>query len=94
MASRHKKSLSRKSLRISVPPLIAVVRAAQRGLVAALVPAQLCNTMFESGTLVLLFEHQLETADAYYFACGNQDADNKDVRLLRDWSVATFAKAG
>lgn len=78
---------------VRLDSMIAVVRAAQRGLGAALVPAQLCDTMFESGTLVQLFEHQLETTDAYYFACGNQDADNEDVRLLRDWSVATFAKA-
>lgn len=78
---------------VRLDSMIAVVRAAQRGLGAALVPSQLCDTMFESGTLVPLFEHELETTDAYYFACGNQDARNEDVDLLRNWAVATFAKA-
>ena len=73
--------------------MIAVVRAAQRGLGAALVPPKLCSTMFSSGSLVPLFEHKLETADAFYFVCGDEDAKNEDVGMLRDWVVATFAEA-
>lgn len=79
---------------VRLDSMIAVVRAAQRGLGAALVPTRLCGTMFESGTLVPLFKHELETDDAYYFACGDGDAENENVRMLRDWVVRTFANAG
>ncbi len=85
--------LPSESSSVRLDSMIAVVRAAQRGLGAALVPSELCDTMFDSGTLVRLFEHQLETTDAYYFACGNQDAEDEDISMLRDWAVATFVKA-
>jgi len=78
---------------VRLDSMIAVVRAAQRGLGAALVPARLCGTMFGSGTLVPLFEHELETADGFYFACAKDDAKNEDVQMLRDWVVTTFAIA-
>lgn len=77
---------------VRLDSMIAVVRAAQRGLGAALVPIELCNTMLDSGSLVPLFEHKLETTDAFYFVCGNEDAKNEDVGMLRDWAVATFAE--
>ena len=73
--------------------MITVVRAAQRGLGAALVPARLCGTMFKSGTLVPLFEHELATTDAFYFACSDEDTRNENVKMLRDWVVQAFAKS-
>jgi LysR family glycine cleavage system transcriptional activator len=76
---------------VRLDSMIAVVRAAQRGLGAALVPARLCGTMFGSGSLVPLFEHELATADAFYFACGDEDTRNENVQMLRDWVVRTFA---
>lgn len=79
---------------VRLDSMIAVVRAAQRGLGAALVPTALCHTMFSSGSLVPLFEYELVTADSFYFVCDNQNAANEDVKLLRDWTVATFANAG
>lgn len=78
---------------VRLDSMIAVVRAAQRGLGAALVPARLCGTMFKSGTLVPLFEHELATTDAFYFACGEDDKENENVQMLRDWVVQAFAKA-
>ena len=77
---------------VRLDSMIAVVRAAQRGLGAALVPTRLCGTMFGSGTLVPLFEHELATADAFYFACGDEDTRNENVQMLREWVVQTFAK--
>jgi LysR family glycine cleavage system transcriptional activator len=77
---------------VRLDSMIAVVRAAQRGLGAALVPTRLCGTMFGSGTLVRLFEYELSTADAFYFACADDDAGNKNVQMLRDWVVQTFAQ--
>ena len=77
---------------VRLDSMIAVVRAAQRGLGAALVPTGLCGTMFESGTLVPLFAQELATSDAFYFACNAADEKNKNVQKLRDWVVTTFSK--
>lgn len=77
---------------VQLDSMIAVVRAAQRGLGAALVPGRLCGTMFDSGTLVPLFKHELATDDAYYFACGDEDTKNENVSVLRDWVVQTFTE--
>ena len=76
---------------VRLDSMIAVVRAAQRGLGAALVPTRLCGTMFGSGTLVPLFDYELATTDAFYFACGDEDTRNENVQLLRDWVLQTFA---
>jgi LysR family glycine cleavage system transcriptional activator len=75
---------------VRLDSMIAVVRAAQRGLGAALVPVRLCGTMFNSGTLVPLFNDELVTTDTYYFVCGDEDSKNESVRVLRDWVVKTF----
>ena len=77
---------------VRLDSMIAVVRAAQRGLGAALVPVRLSGTMLNSGTLVPLFKHELEISDSFYFACGNEDAKNENVQVLRDWVVQTFAE--
>ena len=76
---------------VRLDSMIAVVRAAQRGLGAALVPVRLCGTMLGSGTLVQVFEHELATSDAFYFVCSNEDTGNENVQMLRDWVVQTFA---
>jgi LysR family glycine cleavage system transcriptional activator len=76
---------------VRLDSMIAVVRAAQRGLGAALVPAQLCGAWFDSGALVRLFDYELVTTDAYYFACVDEVRENKNVQLLREWVVQTFS---
>ena len=70
--------------------MIAVARAAERGLGAALVPVQLSESWFRSGNLVPLFSHELTTKDAYYFVCRSDVADQPNVRLLRDWVLQKF----
>ena len=50
---------------VRLDSMIAVVRAAQRGLGAALVPVRLSGTMLNSGTLVPLFKHELEISDSF-----------------------------
>ena len=70
--------------------MIAVARAAQRGLGAALVPAQLSASWFRSGDLVRLFPDDLVTEDAYYFVCRPDDADRDHVRSLRSWVLRKF----
>ncbi len=81
------------STNLRLASMIAIVRAAERGLGAALVPMQLSDSWFASGALVPLFDAPLETDDAYYFVCDHDSADIESVRLLRDWVNATFAES-
>ena len=74
--------------------MIAVVRAAERGLGAALIPLQLSDAWFRQGSLVRLFRNELTTSDAYYFVCRESDAQNENVQYLRDWVLQTFGDAG
>ena len=76
---------------ISMDSMIAVARAAERGLGAALVPRRLSEAWFESSSFVQLFDHELTTKDAYYFVCRKEDSENRDVRLFRQWVLQNFA---
>ncbi len=75
---------------IRLDSMIAIARAAERGLGAALVPVQLSDAWFESGSLVPLSDHELMTRDAYYFVCRTEDADNETIRTLRSWVLQNF----
>ena len=78
---------------IRLDSMIAVARAAERGLGVALVPMQLSDTWFESGSLVPLSKHELVTADAYYFVCRRADEDKEAVSKLRQWVLQKFGDA-
>ena len=82
--------LPKDSIVIHLDSMIAVARAAERGLGAALVPVQLSDSWFSSGNLVRLFPDELTTDDAYYFVCGKNDEKKKNVRMLRDWVLQEF----
>jgi DNA-binding transcriptional LysR family regulator len=71
--------------------MIAVARAAERGLGAALVPLPLSEAWFQSGSLVRLFEHEFVARDGYYFAYRKGDEALPDIRALRTWILQTFA---
>lgn len=75
---------------IRLDSMIAIARAAERGLGAALVPVQLSDAWFESGSLVPLSDHELVTRDAYYFVCRPGDADNETIQTLRTWVLQNF----
>jgi LysR family glycine cleavage system transcriptional activator len=75
---------------IRLDSMIAIARAAERGLGAALVPVQLSDAWFESGSLVRLSDHELVTRDAYYFVCRPEDVDNETIRTLRSWVLQNF----
>ena len=83
-------SLPTTSNLIRLDSMIAVARAAERGLGAALVPVQLSDSWFESGALVRLFPDELPTDDAYYFVCRKQDRTRQDVRELHEWVLQQF----
>ncbi len=90
-----------RSSRISIPDhsnsirldsMIAVARAAERGMGAALVPQQLSESWFQSSSLVQLFDHELTTRDAFYFVTRKEDRGNKDIRTFRKWVLQNFAE--
>ena len=78
---------------IRLDSMIAVARAAERGLGIALVPTQLSDTWFESGSLVPLSRHELVTPDAYYFVCRRTDESKETVSKLRTWVLQNFGDA-
>lgn len=70
--------------------MIAVLRAAQRGLGAALVPVPMGDLWFTEGSIVKLFTKELE-ADLSYFLVWTEDREDDDsVKRLRDWILETF----
>lgn len=75
---------------VRLDSMIAVARAAERGLGVALVPAQLSDSWFDSGALVRLSSHELTTDDAFYFVCDHKDKDTEGVRQLREWVLQKF----
>lgn len=83
-------TLPRDSTTVRLDSMIAVVRAAERGLGAALVPLQLSDSWFEASSLVKLFEHELVTKDAYYLICEESALQNDNVRLFHEWVLQTF----
>lgn len=70
--------------------MIAVARAAERGLGAALVPVPLSDAWFHSGSLVRLFDQELVARDGYYFVHRKEDESREDIRALRRWILQTF----
>lgn len=75
---------------IRLDSMIAVARAAEKGLGAALIPRQLSQAWFESTSLVQLFEHELLTEDAYYLVYRQEDHDNSEIQAFRDWVLQKF----
>jgi len=75
---------------VRLDSMIAIARAAERGLGAALVPVPLSDAWFESGSLVPLSDHQLVTRDAYYLVRQESSDENDTIRKLRSWVLQTF----
>lgn len=70
---------------------IAVLRAAQRGIGAALVPVPMGNLWLKEGSLVRLFRKELVADVSYYLVCTEGRAEDESVVLLRDWIIQNFA---
>jgi LysR family glycine cleavage system transcriptional activator len=70
--------------------MIAVVRAAEQGIGAALVPVPLADLWFQQGSIVRLFDNELIADVNYYLVCKEDRVDDHGVRLLRDWIVRNF----
>lgn len=76
---------------IRLDSMIAVARAAEQGVGAALVPLPLADSWFDSGRLVRLFDYELATADEYCVVCDNDQRARPEIQALRDWTIQTFA---
>ncbi|NND47515.1 MAG: LysR family transcriptional regulator [Woeseiaceae bacterium] len=76
---------------IRLDSMIAVVRAAQRGIGAALVPVPVGELWFKEGSIVRLFRKEHVADVSYYLVCTEDRADDESVALLRDWIVRNFA---
>lgn len=76
---------------IRLDSMIAVVRAAQRGLGAALVPVPIGDLWFKEGSIVKLFTKALTADVSYYLVCTEDRAGDESVSLLRDWILENFA---
>jgi LysR family glycine cleavage system transcriptional activator len=77
---------------IRLDSMIAVARAAERGMGAALVPKQLSGAWFETGSLVPLFEHELITRDAFYIVSKKESDHKQEIGLFRTWVLQNFAE--
>lgn len=92
-----------RSSRIKLPPdsktirldsMIAIARAAEQGLGAALIPAVLVDRWLQSQALVPLFDHELQTKDAYYFSSQSSTQENAALNAFRDWVLQELVMQG
>ena len=67
-----------------------MVRAAERGIGAALVPVPLADQWFKQGSIVRLFNNELVADVSYYLVYKKDRAGDPDVCLLRDWILQNF----
>lgn len=78
---------------IRLDSMIAVVRAAQRGIGAALVPVPIGELWFKEGSIVRLFKDEYVADVSYFLACNEERATDPSVAALRDWILKNFADA-
>ena len=76
---------------IRLNSMTSIARAAEQGLGAALMPAQLCCAWIESGALTQLFDHELESKEAYYLISPDDSNDQQHSRTFREWVLREFA---
>lgn len=82
-SSRIRLPSDSKTLRLD--SMIAVARAAEQGLGAALIPAHLIDRWIQTQALVALFDHELQAKDAYYFSCHASTQKNAALTAFREW---------
>lgn len=75
---------------IELDTMFSVVRAAERGVGIALVPAALCGAWFESGALVKIFSVELATSETYFVASRTRDAEKPEVAAITKWMLSQF----
>ena len=84
-------ALPRDARTVRLDSMIAVARAAEKGIGAALMPTRMCSSWLESGALVPLFDHELELKEAYFLVGRTGESPRADADLFRQWMLRTFA---
>jgi DNA-binding transcriptional LysR family regulator len=51
------------------------------------------NQRFTQGSLVKLFDTELETGESYYLLLRREDAERPDIRALTQWMLDEFRTA-
>ncbi len=74
--------------------MIAVVRASERGIGAALVPVPMADLWFKQGSIVRLFKTELIADVSYYLVVREDREGDPAVRLVKDWILENFAGQG
>ena len=82
--------LPRRCARIQLDSMIAITRAAEHGIGAALVPVPLGNAWFENGSLEPLFDQDLLTSEYFMLVYRGADAEQDGVRVIREWVLQNF----
>ncbi|MEL7297392.1 MAG: LysR substrate-binding domain-containing protein [Pseudomonadota bacterium] len=72
---------------VQLDSMIAVLRAAERGLGIALVPLPLAQQWFESGAVVHFGDDEVVTSDIYHFVSDPAASNAESVNILRDWVI-------
>ena len=75
---------------VRLDSMIAVARAAERGVGAALVPVPLSDNWFKYGALVPMFDEVVELPETFYLAYPKAKAEVAEVKSLRKWVLETF----
>ena len=83
--------LPEKSKVTRLESMIAVLRATQRGLGAALVPVPMGELWFTEGSVVRLFSEERESDRGYYVVWDEASRQRPEVLVFRDWILETFS---
>jgi LysR family glycine cleavage system transcriptional activator len=76
---------------IELDSMLAVARAAERGVGLALVPAGLSRALLEDRSLVRVSAAALDTDDHFFLVYRPEDATRAEVRSVIDWTLREFA---
>ena len=75
---------------LQLDSMFGVARAAQQGMGIALVPLPISQTWFNEGTLLRLFENELQTNDHYYLIQHEEAEARSEISLFASWVKETF----
>jgi len=89
--SLGKKLRPRKIVRFDT--MYAAAQAAEHGVGVALVASRFGNERFAQGSLVQLFDTELETGESYFLLLRREDASRPDVLALTQWLLKEFRVA-
>ena len=70
--------------------MIAVVRAVEQGIGAALVPVPLADQWFSQGTITRLFDDELVADSSYYLVWEDDRKGGEAMRRFRRWILQKF----